>query len=55
MNYLKQLRLYNRWTQQYVADEIGIKKATYSNVETEKRTQKNRPSGEICKKSIISL
>lgn len=37
MKILKQIRLSNRWTQQYVADSIGITKATYSNIETGKR------------------
>lgn len=37
MNNLKQIRLKNKWTQQFVADEVGITKATYSNIETQKR------------------
>lgn len=37
MNYLKQIRLKNQWTQQYVADNVGITKATFSNIETYKR------------------
>lgn len=38
MNKLKQIRLKNNWTQQFVADEIGITKASYSNIETRKRS-----------------
>lgn len=37
MKNLKQIRLNNGWTQQYVADYLGITKATYSNIETGKR------------------
>lgn len=37
MKTLKQIRLSNGWTQQYVANQIGITKASYSNIETEKR------------------
>lgn len=37
MKILKQIRLSNGWTQQYVADYLGITKATYSNIETGKR------------------
>lgn len=37
MKILKQIRLNNGWTQQYVADYLGITKATYSNIETGKR------------------
>lgn len=37
MKILKQNRLSNGWTQQYVADYLGITKATYSNIETGKR------------------
>jgi len=29
--------LENKWTQQYVADKIGITKSAYSNIETMKR------------------
>lgn len=32
MNQLKQIRLENKWTQQYVADKIGITKSAYSNL-----------------------
>lgn len=38
MNQLKQIRLKNKWTQQFVADKVGITKATYSNIETQKRS-----------------
>lgn len=38
MNKLRKIRLNNKWTQQYVADKIGIKKSTYSNIETMKRS-----------------
>ena len=38
MNQLKQIRLDRKWTQQYVADIIGITKAAYSNIETQKRS-----------------
>lgn len=38
MNQLKQIRLNNGWTQQHVADLLGITKATYSNIETKKRS-----------------
>lgn len=38
MNHLKQIRLKNKWTQQFVADKVGITKATYSNIETQKRS-----------------
>ena len=38
MNQLKQIRLNNGWTQQYIADKLGITKATYSNIETNKRS-----------------
>lgn len=37
MKNMKQIRLDNGWTQQYVADYLGITKATYSNIETGKR------------------
>ena len=37
MNQLKEIRLIHGWTQQYVADKIGITKAAYSNIETQKR------------------
>ena len=37
MNQLKEIRLKHGWTQQYVADKIGITKAAYSNIETQKR------------------
>lgn len=37
MKNLKQIRLNNGWTQQYVADYLRITKATYSNIETGKR------------------
>lgn len=37
MKTLKRIRLDNGWTQQYVADSLGITKATYSNIETGKR------------------
>ena len=33
MNQLKQIRLDRRWTQQIVADKLGITKAAYSNIE----------------------
>lgn len=35
---LKQTRLSNGWTQQFVANNIGITKASYSNIETCKRS-----------------
>lgn len=38
MNQLKQIRLKNNWTQQFVSNEIGITKASYSNIETQKRS-----------------
>lgn len=38
MNHLKQIRLKNKWTQQFVANKVGITKATYSNIETQKRS-----------------
>lgn len=38
MNQLKQIRLDNKWTQQYVADNIGITKAAYSNIENQNRS-----------------
>lgn len=34
---LKQIRLENEWTQQYVADRIGITKSAYSNIENQNR------------------
>lgn len=37
MNQLRQIRLRNKWTQQYVADSIGITKAAYSNIENQNR------------------
>lgn len=37
MKNLKQIRLNNGWTQQYVANYLCITKATYSNIETGKR------------------
>ena len=40
MNQLKQIRLENKWTQQYIADKIGITKSAYSNIENQNR----RPS-----------
>jgi len=38
MTQLKMLRLQHQWTQQYVADEIGITKAAYSNIENGNRS-----------------
>lgn len=38
MNKLKQLRLENGWTQQNVADKIGITKSAYSNIENQNRS-----------------
>ena len=38
MNHLKQIRLENKWTQQYVADKIGITKSAYSNIENQNRS-----------------
>lgn len=38
MNQLKQIRLKNKWTQQYVADKIGITKSAYSNIENRNRS-----------------
>ena len=38
MNQLKQIRLENKWTQQYVADKIGITKSAYSNIENQNRS-----------------
>lgn len=38
MNQLKQIRLDNKWTQQYVADNIGVTKAAYSNIENQNRS-----------------
>lgn len=38
MNQLKQIRLENEWTQQYVADKIGITKSAYSNIENQNRS-----------------
>ncbi len=35
---LKQIRLENKWTQQYVADKIGITKSAYSNIENQNRS-----------------
>jgi len=35
---LKQIRLENKWTQQYVADRIGITKSAYSNIENQNRS-----------------
>lgn len=35
---LKQIRLKNKWTQQYVADKIGITKSAYSNIENQNRS-----------------
>ena len=43
---LKQTRLSNGWTQQFTADQIGITKASYSNIETGKR----RPSLKVALK-----
>lgn len=37
MKNLKQIRLNNGWTQQYVANYLCITKAAYSNIETGKR------------------
>ena len=37
MNQLKKIRLENKWTQQYVADKIGITKSAYSNIENKRR------------------
>ncbi|WP_180272666.1 helix-turn-helix transcriptional regulator [Konateibacter massiliensis] len=37
MSQLKKLRLQHHWTQQYVADVIGITKAAYSNIENGNR------------------
>ncbi|WP_342759475.1 helix-turn-helix transcriptional regulator [Kineothrix sedimenti] len=38
MSQLKKLRLQHRWTQQYIADTIGITKAAYSNIENGNRS-----------------
>ena len=38
MTQLKQIRLENKWTQQYVADKIGITKSAYSNIENQNRS-----------------
>jgi len=38
MTQLKMLRLQHHWTQQYVADVIGITKAAYSNIENGNRS-----------------
>ena len=38
MNQLKQIRLENKWTQQYVVDKIGITKSAYSNIENQNRS-----------------
>ena len=38
MNQLKQIRLENKWTQQYVADKNGITKSAYSNIENQNRS-----------------
>lgn len=38
MNQLKKIRLQHQWTQQHVADIIGITKAAYSNIENENRS-----------------
>ena len=38
MSQLKQIRLKNKWTQQYVADKIGITKSAYSNIENKNRS-----------------
>ena len=38
MNQLKQIRLENKWTQQYVADKISITKSAYSNIENQNRS-----------------
>ena len=38
MNQLKQNRLENKWTQQYVADKIGITKSAYSNIDNQNRS-----------------
>lgn len=38
MNQLKQIRLENKWTQQYVADKIGITKSAYLNIENQNRS-----------------
>lgn len=35
---LKQIRLENKWTQQYVANKIGITKSAYSNIENKNRS-----------------
>ena len=37
MSQLKQIRLENKWTQQYVANKIGITKSAYSNIENQYR------------------
>lgn len=37
MKVIKYIRLKNKWTQEYVANLIGITKASYSNIETGKR------------------
>lgn len=46
MSQLRQIRLKNNWTQQYVADSIGITKAAYSNIENQNR----RPSLKVAVK-----
>jgi len=49
MKTIKQIRLSNGWTQQFVADYIGITKASYSNIETGKRVPSLKVALEIQK------
>lgn len=49
MNQLKNIRLSNKWTQQFVANSIGITKASYSNIENGNRNPSMRVALKIQK------
>lgn len=55
MNQLKRIRLNNGWTQQYVADHVGITKAAYSNIENNRRSPSLKVAIEIQKLFCISI
>lgn len=55
MKTIKQIRLSNGWTQQFVADYIGITKAFYSNIETGKRVPSLKVALEIQKMFGVSI
>lgn len=52
---IKQIRLKNKWTQQYVADQIGITKSAYSNIENQNRSPSLKKSSFTITKIVWSI